>query len=59
MECNSDTGNIKDLVDRITLKLESMAVPIDVREFSMEEYRKVFPQGTVNTPIGKVISSQY
>ena len=32
-----------------------MAVLMDNREFSKEEYRKVFPQGTVDTPIGKVI----
>ena len=43
-----------DLVTRITAKLETWAVPMDVREFSRKEYREVFPQGTVKTPIGEV-----
>ncbi|MDR2898139.1 MAG: hypothetical protein LBU99_04920, partial [Spirochaetaceae bacterium] len=29
-------------------------VPIDEREFSNEEYNRVFPRGTVSTPIGEV-----
>ncbi|MCL2008066.1 MAG: PBECR2 nuclease fold domain-containing protein [Treponema sp.] len=43
-----------DLISRITEKLEIMAVLMDEREFTKEEYRKVFPQGTVTTPIGEV-----
>jgi hypothetical protein len=43
-----------ETVIRITEKLESMAVSMDERTFSKEEYRKVFPQGTVMTPIGEV-----
>ena len=43
-----------ELITRITAKLETWAVPMDVREFSRKEYREVFPQGTVKTPIGEV-----
>jgi len=39
---------------RIISKLDMWAVPMDIREFSKKEYREVFPQGTVNTPIGEV-----
>jgi len=39
---------------RVISKLDIWAVPIDVREFSKKEYREVFPQGTVRTPIGEV-----
>jgi predicted AlkP superfamily pyrophosphatase or phosphodiesterase len=39
---------------RIILKLDIEAVPMDVREFNRNEYREVFPQGTVKTPIGEV-----
>jgi hypothetical protein len=39
---------------RITTKLETWAVPMDVRGFTRKEYREVFPQGTVKTPIGEV-----
>jgi len=49
-----DTDSIKERVNRITVKLESMAVPMDARVFSKDEYRKVFPQGIVKTPIGEV-----
>ena len=49
-----DANSVKELVDRITVKLETMAVPMDNRDFTINEYRKVFPQGTVETPIGKV-----
>ena len=45
---------MNDLISRITEKLETMAVLMDEREFTKEEYRKVFPQGTVITPIGEV-----
>ena len=43
-----------ELVIRITAKLETLAVPMDIREFSRKEYREVFPQGTAKTPIGEV-----
>jgi hypothetical protein len=43
-----------EAVARITAKLEIWAIPIDVRDFSRKEYREVFPQGTVKTPIGEV-----
>ena len=49
---NTNINN--ELINRITAKLETMAVPMDDRYFTIEEYRKVFPQGTVETPIGKV-----
>jgi hypothetical protein len=35
-------------------RLETLAVPMDEREFSREEYIKTFPRGTVATPIGEV-----
>jgi len=54
LEQKLETENIEDIINRITKKLESMAVPIDEREFSIKEYRNVFPQGTVATPIGEV-----
>jgi hypothetical protein len=43
-----------EVVTRITTKLETLAVPMDARDFSLKEYREVFPQGTVKTPIGEV-----
>jgi hypothetical protein len=49
-----DSKAVNDIITRITTKLEIWAVPMDVREFSWKEYRKVFPQGTVKTPIGEV-----
>jgi hypothetical protein len=49
-----NTENSAERVNRITAKLEAMAIPMDVRMFTREEYRKVFPQGTVQTPIGEV-----
>jgi hypothetical protein len=53
------SGKVEDktddeIVSRITTKLETWAVPMDVRGFSRKEYREVFPQGTVKTPIGEV-----
>jgi hypothetical protein len=48
------TDSIEARISRITVKLESMAVPMDKREFTIEEYRRVFPQGTVKTPLGEV-----
>ena len=41
-------------VENILEKLVSLAVPMDEREFSNEEYNRVFPRGTVVTPIGEV-----
>jgi len=43
-----------EIATRIIAKLETLAVSMDVREFSREEYRDAFPQGTVKTPIGEV-----
>ena len=43
-----------EAVTRIISKLDLWAVPMDVREFNRQEYREVFPQGTVKTPIGEV-----
>jgi len=54
MEHKSNTENIDEIINRISAKLESMAIPIEAREFTIDEYRKAFPQGTVNTPIGEV-----
>ena len=54
LEQQPDAESIENIINRITEKLETMAVPIDEREFTIDEYRKVFPQGTVKTPIGKV-----
>ena len=41
-------------VTRITSKLELWGAYMDIRGFSRKEYREVFPQGTVQTPIGEV-----
>jgi hypothetical protein len=50
-----DASGTPDLQNaEITAKLESMAVPMDIREFSRDEYNKLFPMGTVKTPIGEV-----
>jgi len=43
-----------EAVIRITLKLDLLAVPMEIRGFNRHEYREVFPQGTVKTPIGEV-----
>ena len=43
-----------DTVNQITEKLESMAVPMDRREFTREEYNRLFPEGKVKTPLGEV-----
>jgi predicted AlkP superfamily pyrophosphatase or phosphodiesterase len=43
-----------EVATRIISKLDICAVPMDVREFNRKEYREVFPQGTVKTPIGEV-----
>ena len=49
-----NSKEIYENVNRIVEKLESMAVPMNIKEFTKEEYRKVFPQGIVKTPIGDV-----
>ncbi|MCL2180934.1 MAG: PBECR2 nuclease fold domain-containing protein [Treponema sp.] len=54
MKQQTDIENITDLINRLTEKLDTMSVPIDERKFSMDEYRKVFPRGSVKTPIGEV-----
>ncbi|MDR2471642.1 MAG: hypothetical protein LBD09_05990 [Treponema sp.] len=41
----------EEIIARITKKLERWGAPMDVRAFSREEYRKAFPEGTVQTPI--------
>ena len=41
-------------LENILVKLKSLAVPMDEREFTREEYNQVFPRGTVVTPIGEV-----
>jgi hypothetical protein len=41
-------------VESILEKLASFAVPMDEREFTNEEYNRVFPRGIVDTPIGEV-----
>jgi len=41
-------------VEIILKKLVSLAVPMDEREFTNEEYNRVFPRGIVGTPIGEV-----
>jgi len=41
-------------VETIFEKLASLAVPMDERGFTNEEYNRVFPRGTVTTPIGEV-----
>jgi len=51
---NVESRTNDELVTRITAKLETWAVSMNVREFSRKEYREVFPQGTVKTPIGEV-----
>ena len=43
-----------EAVTRIISKLDLWAVPMDIRGFNRQEYREVFPQGTVKTPIGEV-----
>jgi hypothetical protein len=46
------TGTLE--VKNILEKLIYFAVPMDKREFTNEEYNRVFPRGTVATPIGEV-----
>ena len=49
-----DINGTDEEVSRITAKLESMAVPMDKRIFTREEYNKLFPEGKLNTPLGEV-----
>jgi hypothetical protein len=51
---NTDADSTKERVSRITVKLETQALPLGFREFSREEYAKLFPKGTVETPLGIV-----
>ena len=44
----------KTIVENILEKLAFLSVPMDEREFTNEEYNKVFSRGTVITPIGEV-----
>ena len=41
-------------IESILEKLVSLAVPMDMYDFSTEEYKKVFPQGMIVTPLGEV-----
>jgi hypothetical protein len=47
-------GSENTEVGRIGTKLEAMAVPMDKRNLSREEYQKLFPNGVVETPLGIV-----
>ncbi|MDR0321640.1 MAG: hypothetical protein LBI28_09070 [Treponema sp.] len=51
---NVERKSNNEIVTCIIKKLETEAVIMDLWEFSREEYREVFPQGTVKTPIGEV-----
>jgi hypothetical protein len=50
----TDTDGIQERISRITAKLETMAVPMDIRKFTREEYNRLFPEGKVKTPFGEV-----
>ena len=52
--CPRGTMTDTPIVENILEKLASLAVAMDEREFTNEEYNKVFPRGTVITPIGNV-----
>ena len=41
-------------VEIILEKLVSLAVPMDKHDFSKEEFKRLFPQGRVKTPLGEV-----
>jgi hypothetical protein len=41
-------------LELILEKLESLAVPVDMHDFSKEEYKKIFPHGRIMTPLGEV-----
>jgi hypothetical protein len=46
----TDTTTVENILER----LGSLAVPMDEREFTNEEYNRVFSRSTVITPIGEV-----
>jgi hypothetical protein len=46
--------NTAELQQKIIDSLASLAVQMDSREFSREEYNRLFPRGTVETPLGTV-----
>jgi len=41
-------------LETILEKLASLAVPMDKRDFSTDEYKSLFPHGRIETPIGDV-----
>ncbi|MDR1231324.1 MAG: hypothetical protein LBK61_07980 [Spirochaetaceae bacterium] len=45
-------------LESIKKKIETEAVPMEYVEFSRDEYNKLFPSGTVKTPIGTVKMGQ-
>ena len=49
-----DTNGNNEQANRIIAKFENMVLPIGFREFSKDEYMKLFPEGTVKTPLGIV-----
>ena len=44
----------QEIVNNILEKLVSLAVPMEKREFTNDEYNRVFSRGTVITPVGEV-----
>jgi hypothetical protein len=42
-------------LETILEKLRTLAVPMDKRDFSTEEYKTMFPGGRIVTPIGDVV----
>ena len=51
----TDSTTLETILD----KLRTLAVPMDSRDFSNTEYNRVFPRGTVDTPIGEVKIGQH
>jgi hypothetical protein len=47
---NNDSEKVKQIIE----KLELIAVPMDVRKFTRDEYNMLFPEGKLNTPLGEV-----
>ncbi|GHV54762.1 hypothetical protein AGMMS49579_16000 [Spirochaetia bacterium] len=47
-------GNASKKWEEIREKLETMAVPMDKRELTKDEYNKLFPESRVKTPIEEV-----
>ncbi|MDR0684391.1 MAG: hypothetical protein LBF83_04620, partial [Spirochaetaceae bacterium] len=58
---SDDGGNDEDAKRRIISNLETMAVLMDRREFTKDNYKKLFPNAKVKTPIGdvKIGENQY